>query len=237
MATTDDIPKRTIELLDRISSFMPLAPDSVKSSVEARATAITDKLRWIGSALFSCLLLLWIPATIWTPLRIDSGYRLLVLVAAGGSVLLASAWMLIDAAAALISFRGLYKRLAERRLRVAAHDLAFVDQISIEPIACIQLCKAWMDAEVEREDGRISWLGSPEKIINLCLALMGLSVWKSTDSLFNGDWKVTLLIWGVALLGGAAIGSMAMRTRVELLKYQRDLLSLALTRTNLQSRE
>lgn len=223
--------EQTVALLHRISSFKPLERDTGRTPFERRISAITNTLRWIGATLFILLLLLWLPATVWDPLRTTRSYASVVLVLSCGAMLCAILWMVLDALPAIVGFSRAQARMTERQLKEANHDLKLVDALMDEPPDALAEAKSWMEIDIDRLKGRIGVvMGQLDKLAIFSLAGMGWSVWNVISKMPDNDWESTVIQWVIAFLGGTVIGAMVLRARIDTISYHRDLLALVIAR-------
>lgn len=135
----------------------------------------------------------------------------------------------IPAATMLARFK---KNSLEQLILEIDHDSEQAKKLLIFDKKTLEKTDSWLSIRITRIRERLGFfLGGADKVAILALGSMGWATVNAIKNLEQG-WQQDLFLYGVAFLGGLAIGGVMLNLIVRRYTYQRDLLALALDRLN-----
>lgn len=185
-------------------------------------------LRWSGFGLFLGILAF----AAWVKVRgpLHGGWLTAALALCLASMALAMLSIVVDAIPNLVTIVR-FRKVARRRLLLEIdHDLKHTQTLVTFERRLIEKTDKLLSIKIERLKGHIGLaLGGADKIALFSLAGMGWAALQEIHQIGLG-WRHDALIYGLAFMGGLAIGGVLLNDVIRRYSYQRDLLTLALER-------
>ncbi|KVC18358.1 hypothetical protein WS58_21115 [Burkholderia pseudomultivorans] len=220
-------------ILTKLDEMHPLPPGALQTALSRSIAPISAVFRWISVALYFILLGFagWVRFIrpvhgIWLNIAVGTGIA---------SMLFALSFLLLDLVPMIAMLFRFRKNALKTLLLEIEHDSEHAKALATYDRRLLQRTDAWLSMKIERVKNRLGFfIGGGDKAAILALAGMGWATLREVTNLQAGLLQDAFL-YGVAFLGGLAIGGLMLNVVVQRYSYQRDLLALALDKLDRQA--
>jgi hypothetical protein len=223
-------------VLEHLATCKPFNPDSNKGRVPKALGHASTRLNLLGLSMLISFVLLGLvirgagEATGWLKVSILVVGQLLIPMVGVMS-------LICTTAADLLHALEMRKHQGRNWANSYNHDAAQVETLSVFPLNVLKTADAWFEQKIKRVERRqIRFFGGNDKLALFTLIAAGWASWKEVNGLIQGvgpSW----LLFGLAFIAGMTLGGLALSHQWERMGYLRDLLTLAIKRSEAATAE
>lgn len=224
-------------VLEKLDKMTPLKNDQTLSPMNLRIRKFQMTLLWIAVTLLAGIFMI-VAWHIWgSPLR--GGWlitaKLLVIVTMILSVLV----QLTEIITGFMTMKNFNKDALNNFIEEIRHDTASIGKLIQFDRNCLELAQQWLELKAQRIRNHIGvFVGNSDKVAVFSMIGLGWAAWKELSPQAGGNSLVsiftdpslpsTIVVVGLALLLGIALGSIVLSYQLGRYAYQLELLALAL---------
>lgn len=237
MKTVIENTNTTELVLEKLDKMTPLKNDQTLSPMNLRIRKLQMLLVWGLTVLFIgiCMMVAW---HMWgSPLR--GGWLITAKILIIVLIVLSVSLQLTEIINGLMTMKNFNKDALKYFIGEIRHDTASVGKLIQFDRNCLELAQQWLELKAQRIKNRIGiFVGNSDKVAVFSVIGLGWAAWKelSPQAGVNALMGIftdpslpsTIVVFGLALLLGIALGSLVLSYQLGRYTYQLELLALAL---------